>query len=351
MRPLSFRAVAALASLALANCGARVVDRASVSGPLPAHLSETGLYEDAARDLVRADVLPYSPQYPLWSDGARKRRWIHLPEGRSIDATDPDHWVFPIGTRLWKEFAFEQRVETRYAERRADGGWTYAAYVWNAEQTDAELAPERGIANACRSADGTPYDVPARADCLLCHAGGQGPVLGFGALQLSTDRDPLAPHAEEPPPGAVDLKQLVERGLVRHLPRRFAEDPPRIAAASPRERAALGYLHANCGACHSESGPLAHLDLALAHSLGAAKGADALRSTLGRPSTFVPPAFAAAPAWRIAGGDPERSVLVARMSTRDPNAQMPPLGSHAIDRDALDLLRAWVREDLGTPER
>src|SRR5690606_542158 len=111
--------------------------------------------------------------------------------------SDPEHWVFPVGTRLWKEFAFERRIETRYLERHADG-WIRATYVWNVDGTEAVLAPEHGV--RLTRPDGVPYDVPGRTDCRLCHDGGAGPVLGFSALQLSPDRDPLAPHAESPRP-------------------------------------------------------------------------------------------------------------------------------------------------------
>ena len=70
------------------------------------------------------------------------------------------------------------------------------------------------------------------------------PVLGFSALQLSSDRDPNAPHAGARGAGAADLRALVERGLVRNLPPSLVATPPRIAAADPIARAALGYLHA-----------------------------------------------------------------------------------------------------------
>ena len=39
--------------------------------------------------------LAFAPQYPLWTDGAAKRRWISLPPGTAIDASDPENWVFP----------------------------------------------------------------------------------------------------------------------------------------------------------------------------------------------------------------------------------------------------------------
>ena len=43
----------------------------------------------------------------------------------------------------------------------------------------------------------------------------------------------------------------------------------------------------------------------------------------------------------IAPAEPERSVLLARMKVRDDN-QMPPLGSHLVDQDAVDVIAAWI---------
>ena len=119
------------------------------------------------------------------------------------------------------------------------------------------------------------YDVPSRADCTGCHEGAAQPVLGFSALQLSADRDPLAAHA--PAPASITLDALAARGLLRNLPSALLEQPPRIAAASPTERAALGYLHANCGHCHNGSGNGVPLRLNLAQS--AADGRDAAAPT------------------------------------------------------------------------
>ena len=57
--------------------------------------------------------------------------------------------------RLWKEFSFGRRVETRLMERLADGTWRFAAYVWSADGSDARLAPERGIRGAPRADPGS----------------------------------------------------------------------------------------------------------------------------------------------------------------------------------------------------
>lgn len=45
----------------------------------PEHLRDTGLYAPGSTSVVRADNLPFTPQYPLWSDGTTKRRWLYLP--------------------------------------------------------------------------------------------------------------------------------------------------------------------------------------------------------------------------------------------------------------------------------
>ena len=322
---------------------------ASASDDPPPHLSDTGLFAPGTTR-VRGDVVAYSPQYPLWSDGAAKRRWLRLPPGSSIDASNPRAWVFPAGTQLWKEFGHGRAVETRYIERLADGSWRFATYVWNADGTDARLAHADGETLDVAAAPGGRYAVPARFDCLACHEGAAVPVLGLGPLQLSPDRDPLAAHAERAGAETVDLRALVERGLLRNLPTELLETPPRIAASTPLERAALGYLHGNCGHCHNDAGPMASLDLVLAQD-GTADAADnaALRTTIARTSGFVPPG-AAADAARIVPGAPEHSVLALRMKSRDPLVQMPPLGTSLADSEGLALVERWIRHDLPTQE-
>ena len=306
----------------------------------PERLRDTGLYADWASRTVDPNHLPFSPQYPLWTDGAAKRRWIHLPEGTWIDASRPDEWEFPVGTRIWKEFRFERRAETRFIEHTAQG-WQFAAYAWNEDESEAALVPERGLSRSVEIRPGVRHAIPSRLDCRACHEAGPVRVLGFGALQLSSDRDPNAPHAEPVPPGGVDLPSLMARGLVRNLPARV-QTSPRIEAESPTARAALGYLHANCGMCHVGSGAMASLAFALNYPLERAGGAPpALLTTVGRASKFRLQGDTGA-GERLVPGDPDRSVLLARMASRHPVLQMPPLGTRLVDEDAVRLIRQWI---------
>jgi hypothetical protein len=317
----------------------------------PERLRDTGLYADWETRTVAPGNLPFAPQYPLWSDGAVKSRWVHIPKGKFIDASNPDVWRFPIGTRLWKEFRFGRRAETRFIELTR-AGWQFATYVWNEDESEAVLAPEIGIRQSVVIRDGIRHAVPSRSDCRACHEAGPNRVLGLTALQLSPDRDPNAPHGEPPPDGAVDLPALVKRGLVRGLPSRLLANPPRIAATTAAARAALGYLHANCGGCHSEAGELKSLTFALNYTLHGRTNdvAPALLTSVGRPSHFKVPA-AADVVERLCAGKPEKSVVVARMSSRDPLVQMPPLGTRIVDAEAVALIKRWIAEDLGQVRR
>jgi mono/diheme cytochrome c family protein len=330
------------------SCGsppvaARLQEPAALPPTLPPTLSATGLYDDVATRRLAADVRPFTPQYPLWTDGAQKRRWIRLPPGTRIDATNPDRWVFPIGTRLWKEFAFDRPVETRLIERVADGSWRFATYVWDADGRDATLAPVTGVRGAHEIAPGVRHDVPGRLDCLACHGDRPSPVLGFSALQLSPDRDPLAPHAETPAPGSMDLASLRREGLIDEGP--GATAAPRIAARTPRERAALGYLHGNCASCHRADGPLAELHLDF-EALVAAGGRSRALEAEGRPARMRLPGASGTAVERLAPGRPAASLVYRRAASRQAVTQMPPLGTNLPDADALELLAAWIHHDL-----
>lgn len=297
------------------------------------------------------DAVGFSPQYPLWSDGADKERSMRLPPGAAIDASDPDAWQFPAGTQLWKTFSVGGRpVETRYIERAGNGSWRFATYVWDEKGQQAQLAPAKGTSVAVPNAPGGRYAVPSRTDCLACHASANVPVLGVSALQLSPDRDPLAPGAKPRQGGQLDLRELVARGFVRGLPRELLERPPRIVADTPVERAALGYLHGNCAHCHNGSDNRVPVRLTLAQSVSDPHRSrdDALRSAVRAPSR-----------WRAADGDDAvvihpghagASALAQRMQSRDPRVRMPPLATREPDGDGLALVMRWIDHHLDNPK-
>jgi mono/diheme cytochrome c family protein len=248
-----------------------------------------------------------------------------LPEGQAIDASLPDDWALPVGTRFWKEFSFSgQRVETRFSEKLADGSFRFAAYVWDDVLGDGVLAPEAGRPGVHQLAPGVAHDVPSRSDCHACHDGRRSQVLGFGALQLSTE-----------------LRQLALRGVLKNLPDALLETPPRIPAASESARAALGYLFGNCSGCHNASGPLADVGLDFDQRVTGERASPP--SWLGASRFHLP---GEQHSLRIKPGAPQASAVWFRMSRRDGNSQMPPLGSKLVDRAGSDLVARFIAHDL-----
>jgi cytochrome c553 len=308
----------------------------------PRFLSQTGLYSNAATLKIDSRNRLFSPQYPLWSDGATKRRWVRLPEGSQINVAELGKWELPVGTKFWKEFSFNGRkVETRFLWRTSQDHWVFASYVWNSSQTDAEIAAEDGVANIAEIVDGKRHSVPSIGECRSCHDSDRTETLGFDALQLSTDRDPNALHADPVTDDMLTLRTLVDENLITPARPELVTNPPRIAAGSPQARAALGYLSTNCGSCHNSTGSIASLGLNLKDSLASADCKPALATTLHQRGHWVVPE-AQEESRLLNPGHPESSAIVRRVKSRNPISQMPPIGTVVVDREAVDLLTSWI---------
>lgn len=287
----------------------------------PARLAETGLYEDLASGTLAAGVRAYAPAFPLWSDGAAKRRFVKLPEGATIDSSDMSFWRYPVGTKLWKEFTVgDTRVETRLVWKRDAGDWLALSYAWDEDGTEAVAVPA-GAENVL----GTQHDIPDQNDCDKCHIRQPDYVLGFSALQLA--------HEE----AGVGIAELAREGALSHEPSGSLAVP-----GDAVERAALGYLHGNCGGCHHpESDTLDTTDVILRlapDELGSVEETALYTTSVGVPGRLQLPDVTAL----IEPGAPEASAIWVRMNTRGSKQEMPPVGSELVDAAGLGAVAAWI---------
>ena len=275
----------------------------------PFWLSATGLYRDIAHKELAADLHEFEPRFALWSDAAHKRRWLRLPEGARIDSSDPEHWQFPVGTMVFKEFMLDdRRLETRLIARTGPGHDDYwmGAFAWNEDESDARWLPE-----GAQNVRGTEHDVPKRKQCFTCHDGEPGRVLGFSALQQPD------------------------------LQRNMLTD----AVPAPRlhdELDALGYLHANCAHCHNPTGSARpDTDMNMRLSLDDARPEDTstYRTTVGVAMQYFEHADAEL---RVQPGDAAHSGVLVRMSDRGPKTQMPPLATEQVDAQGIAAVRSWI---------
>jgi hypothetical protein len=317
----------------------------------PRLLSQTGLYAAGGGTLAidRANR-PYSPQYPLWTDGARKSRWVRLPDGATIDVGDIDRWDFPVGTRFWKEFAFGgRRSRPVSCARTPRRGGPLPVTSGTMRRPMRNWRPADGLPNAAELAPGKFHSIPSVEECRACHDSARTDILGFSALQLSTDRDPNTPNVEPLRGGMVTLRTLVDEGRLAPARPDLVSAPPRIATRDARTRAVLGYLSANCGSCHNPDSSIAHLGLDLrarvAPSHAAAShdsGEAAVTRLFRRTSKWKIPHAPAGASRFVTPGTPELSAVLVRMRSRRPSSQMPPIGTVLHDREAIDLVTAWI---------
>jgi mono/diheme cytochrome c family protein len=282
----------------------------SAAEALPSRLSETGLYSDISNDVVSDAAVEFTPRFPLWTDGAKKRRWLMLPPGEQVNTQDADDWVFPVGTRTFKDFTRDGvLIETRMNLKTEDG-WAAAAYIWNDAGDDAL----KQLVTA-EDAAGTPHDVPGAAECQACHGGRRDFTLGFSATQLDPDTRAglfAAGVLSEPVESVIQLDATVKEGL--------------------------GYLHGNCSHCHnSERNEQAqatdcytlddNFDLTLPAGLADIENAPIMLEG------------------RFLLGTPQDSDVLDRMSTRNQSLQnpsMPPLGTEIVDGEGVSAVEALI---------
>ncbi|HVX12099.1 MAG TPA: PQQ-dependent sugar dehydrogenase [Pirellulales bacterium] len=368
----------------------------------PRRLSETGLFRSVAGHVLEAGAIPYDVNSPLWSDAAHKERWLVLPPtmvegGRDVPVRIPftldRTWELPERTVLVKSFALETTadapgerrwIETRLLTRQ-QGEWAGYSYIWNDEQTDAVLVEKQGADRefVARTAEGPrqqTWHYPSRSECMVWHSRAASFVLGLSTPQMNRDHDyggvvdnqlrvfeHLGLFRFDYVADATDQlrEQLRAEGLsADEANKRVAEVTAtrgqRTGAASallarsperyerladpydehqPLDRRARSYLHANCAQCHVEAGGgNAQIDLRFSTAL------DKMRLVGVEP---LHDRFGIAGARLVAGGDPDGSVLLRRMSVRG-RGQMPQLATSIVDERAVALIRQWI-ESLPAP--
>jgi uncharacterized repeat protein (TIGR03806 family) len=338
-----------------------------VASNFPRLLSQTGLFVDTAKHQVDPGLIPYDVISPLYSDNADKLRYIALPGDATIDHTPTRGWNFPNGAATVKTFTIDtepgnpasrRRLETRVLLKQL-GNWTGYTYVWNAAQTDAELAPAEGLDQKLTIKDSAApggvreqtWHYPSRAECLVCHSRAFNFSLGLSDLQMNRDFD--YGHGRV----ANQLRTLEHLGVLRtdqgaksadttgqraapkstllpRSPEHFTRLANPADASETLDRRARSYLHANCAHCHVEAGGgNASVDLEFTTDPARTRmfNAPPQANPLNHPEAKL-----------IAPGRPDLSVLHHRAATRGPG-QMPPVGTSVPDTAGTALLKEWIQ--------
>ncbi len=310
-------------------------------GSGPTLLSQTGLFTDLANLTPASGLVEYDLNVPFWSDGALKRRWVGIPASARVTFDPTNPWTFPVGTVIVKHFEMEltegdpntrRRLETRLLVRDASG-WQGFTFKWNSAETDADLLAsadsETLTVNLAAGGSVTwQYSYPSRTDCLLCHTSAANFALGLATRQLNRDFDY----------GAVTDNQLRTLNHISYFSTdigtatQYSAYPALDDTNATIETRARTYLAVNCAQCHRPSGGTpVNLDLRFDTANASMNAIDVSPTQdLGLTNARI-----------IARGSKESSVLWERVRRTDAT-RMPPLGTHRVDQDAVDLIGQWI---------
>jgi uncharacterized repeat protein (TIGR03806 family) len=291
----------------------------------PTTLSATGCLDPSDLTTPKAGVLEYDVIAELWSDGARKERYLAIPDDRRISVDDQGNLLFPVGTVLIKHFSLEGRMlETRLLMQHVEGDWVGYSYEWNEAGSDATLLREGKTKTL---PGGAKWHFPSRRQCTECHTAVVGRSLGPELLQLDDEllSNMLAQGMFVP--GLETIDDL-GRAALPQMPDPFGD--------APLERRARAYLHANCAYCHQPG--------------GTGQGPIDLRYTVPEASTQlcdVRPENGYLYQGENSGlriivpNEPELSILYLRMRKLD-KFRMPPLATLQVDQPGTALIGAWI---------
>ncbi len=295
-------------------------------------------------------VIPYDLNTPLFSDYAHKARFIYMPEGKSVDYDTSQVLQFPVGSCLIKNFYYpddfrvldgKRRIlETRLLVHR-ETGWDALTYIWNDEQTEANLEIAGDIKRVSWIHDDgakkeIDYLIPNKNQCKGCHWNNGINIVPIGPKVRNLNRDFDYAEGKE-----NQLVYLAKAGFLKNMPP--AEIYPRLAGFQDSahysvEQRARAYIEVNCGHCHNPQGPAytsgLHLNLENQNveNLGFCKAPVAAGKATGNRLFDIVP------------GKPEESIFIFRMETNDPGMRMPEVGRSIMHNEGVDLIARWIRE-------
>jgi uncharacterized repeat protein (TIGR03806 family) len=319
---------------------------------LPDSLSAVGAFSDLPTLDPANGVIPYEMIEPFWSDRAKKRRFMAVPNDGTHDTpaeqvtySENGIWEFPVGSVIIKHFDLPTdlsdpsqtiRLETRFIVIYDVGKAYWLTYKWRPDGSDADLLSgslEETI--PITTPNGTVDQVwhyPGRSECFSCHNEKSKGTLGTSTRNLNTDFTY--------PSTGITANQLVTLSAIGLLNASITDaDTPSLlthkmiddVTASLEDRA-RSYLDLNCAYCHQPgTGNRAVFDARMSTPLLATNlFSSQLNESLGIPGEAIVKPF-----------DTATSVLYQRIHTTGYFA-MPPLAKGLIDERGSRLIADWI---------
>ena len=306
-------------------------------------LSEYQLFEGNLKNLEPGfGVIPYTLNSSLFTDYAKKKRFIWMPNNtKAAYISDDVPLNFPVGTILIKNFYYDNVLpnnETRIIETRImirkNEGWVFANYVWNTEQAEASLDMDGSFVDLEWQDDtevkSLQYRIPAGPECHTCHK----------VMEIAR---PIGPKPRNLnliynySTGARNqLEKLVDLGYLENsLPNNIDVLPNYNDTNESLDLRVRSYLDVNCAHCHSEETHCAYRPMRFDFTdtqdntnIGVCVDPD---TDLGLDLGHI-----------VEPGDARNSVLHFRLSSTEPSYRMPLMGRVTVHTEGVQLIEDWI---------
>ncbi len=289
-------------------------------------------------------VLPYRPNSELFTDYAKKSRFIWLPNGTKANyVSDSQILDLPVGAALIKTFYYDnvqpsnsrRIMETRVMIRKSDG-WIFAEYIWNNEQTEASLQMMGGTSpitwidqnNNTQSID---YEFPSENKCIKCHKwNAEHRPIGIKPQNLNG----VYNYATGP---KNQLTKLIEFGYLENsIPAVINATVDYNDTSKSLDLRVRSYLDINCAHCHQDGGDAEYMEIRMAFD----KTIEPINMGVCKPASIQIPGidrgFVVKPA------NTGESTLLYMMNTNASNYRMPRIGRTMVHQEGVQLISNWI---------
>ena len=336
-----------------------IVDLTTVPYP---KLSDYKFFEGDLKEQKPAlDVLPFEPASALFTDYAKKKRFVWMPKGtKATYNTDGKVLELPIGAALIKTFYYDnvqnvtplgasRLIETRVMIRKATG-WIFANYVWNTEQTEAVFDLVGSFTNISWKDENnvvktTDYRIPSDVQCIICHKTQQvvdiNVITAFTPIGIKPQN--LNFNYNYGTETKNQLTKWIESGYLEdniNLPSAANTTVDYRDTSKSLDLRARSYVDANCAHCHMDD---RHCDYRPMRFAFADSGNENGYTNMGAcvPTSDMQ-GFPEALNTIVSPGNIDRSMLYYRLNTTNETYRMPLHGRTIIHEEGIQLIEQWI---------
>ena len=289
-------------------------------------------------------VIPFKPASELFTDYAKKSRFVWLPNGTKANyASDAEILDLPIGSALIKTFYYNQVqplnttkiIETRVMIKK-DTGWIFAEYVWNDEQTDA-LRQTQGSTvsiswlNESEAIQTIDYKIPATNDCITCHdVNGESYPIGIKPQNLNNNFNYATGSKNQ-------LSKWISFGyLENNLPATIVSIVDYKDSSKSLDLRARSYFDSNCAHCHRDGGVGENVNIRMAFDKTANPG----NMGVCTPPLLQVPGIVHGSI--VSPNNTSQSTLYYMMTTDNTGFRMPRTGTTVKHQEGIQLIEQWI---------